>query len=65
MSPKNSTRGLLTFFNELKGEQKECSKGEETSVIRQAKLVPSARNKPMHNARKMSKIRTLGKVSSG
>ena len=27
---------------------------------RQAKLVPSARNKPMHNARKASKIRTLG-----
>ena len=26
---------------------------------RQAKLVPSARNKPMHNARKMSKIKTL------
>ena len=26
----------------------------------QAKLVPSARNKPMHNARKVSKIRTLG-----
>ena len=26
---------------------------------RQAKLVPSARNKPMHNARKESKIRTL------
>ena len=26
---------------------------------RQAKLVPSARNKPMHNARKVSKIRTL------
>ena len=27
---------------------------------RQVKLVPSARNKPMHNARKVSKIRTLG-----
>ena len=27
---------------------------------RQAKLVPSVRNKPMHNARKVSKIRTLG-----
>ena len=27
---------------------------------RQAKLVPSARNKPMHNARKASKIKTLG-----
>ena len=27
---------------------------------KQAKLVPSARNKPMHNARKVSKIRTLG-----
>ena len=27
---------------------------------RQEKLVPSARNKPMHNARKVSKIRTLG-----
>ena len=26
---------------------------------RQTKLVPSARNKPMHNARKVSKIRTL------
>ena len=26
---------------------------------RQAKLVPSARNKPMHNARNMSKIKTL------
>ena len=26
---------------------------------RQAKLVPSARNIPMHNARKVSKIRTL------
>ena len=26
---------------------------------RQAKLVPRARNKPMHNARKVSKIRTL------
>ena len=25
----------------------------------QAKLVPSARNKPMHNARKVGKIRTL------
>ena len=60
MSSKNSTRDLLTIFNELEGEQKECSKGEETSVIRQAKLVPSARNKPMHNAIKVSKIRTLG-----
>ena len=27
---------------------------------RQSKLVPSARNKPMHNARKVSKIKTLG-----
>ena len=27
---------------------------------RQAKLVPSTRNKPMHNARKERKIRTLG-----
>ena len=27
---------------------------------KQVKLVPSARNKPMHNARKESKIRTLG-----
>ena len=27
---------------------------------RQEKLVPSARNKPMHNARNMSKIKTLG-----
>ena len=27
---------------------------------RQAKLVPSTRNRPMHNARKVSKIRTLG-----
>ena len=27
---------------------------------RKAKLVPSTRNKPMHNARKASKIRTLG-----
>ena len=27
---------------------------------RQGKLVPSARNKPMHNARNMSKINTLG-----
>ena len=26
----------------------------------QAKLVPSARNKPMHNARNMSRIKTLG-----
>ena len=26
---------------------------------RQAKLVPSARNKPMHNARNMSKVKTL------
>ena len=26
---------------------------------RQAKLVPSARNKPMHNARNMSNIKTL------
>ena len=26
----------------------------------QAKLVPSARKKPMHNARKVRKIRTLG-----
>ena len=26
---------------------------------RQVKLVPSARNKPMHNARKASKIKTL------
>ena len=29
---------------------------------RQAKLVPSARNKPMHNARKVRKIRTLGEI---
>ena len=29
-SPENSTRGLLTVFNELKGEHKECSKCEET-----------------------------------
>ena len=27
---------------------------------RQAKLVPRARNKPMHNARKVRKIKTLG-----
>ena len=27
---------------------------------RQEKLVPNARNKPMHNARKESNIRTLG-----
>ena len=27
---------------------------------RKVKLVPSARNKPMHNARKVSKIRALG-----
>ena len=33
MSPEKSTRGLLTIFNELEGEQKECSKCEETSVI--------------------------------
>ena len=26
----------------------------------QAKLVPSARNRPMHNAKKVSRIRTLG-----
>ena len=26
----------------------------------QVKLVPSARNKPMHNGRNMSKIKTLG-----
>ena len=26
----------------------------------QAKLVPSANNKPMHNARKMSRIKKLG-----
>ena len=58
-SSEKSTRGLLTVFNELKREQKECSKCEETSVIGR-KLVPSARNRPMHNARKVSKIRTLG-----
>ena len=27
---------------------------------REEKLVPSARNKPMHNARNMSKINSLG-----
>ena len=27
---------------------------------RQAKLVPSVRNRPMHNSRKASKVRTLG-----
>ena len=27
---------------------------------KQVKLVPSTRNRPMHNARKVSKIRTLG-----
>ena len=27
---------------------------------RQEKLVPSARNRPMHNARNMSRIKTLG-----
>ena len=27
---------------------------------RQVKLVPRTRNKPIHNARKVSKIRTLG-----
>ena len=32
-SPEKSTCGLLTVFNELEGEQKECSKCEETSVI--------------------------------
>ena len=32
MSLENSTHGLLTIFNELEGEQKECSKCEETSV---------------------------------
>ena len=30
-SPEKSTRGLLTVFNELEGEQKECSKGESHS----------------------------------
>ena len=65
MSLEKSTRSLLTVFNELEGEHKECSKCEETSVIRQAKLVPSARNKPMHNARKASKIRTLGECLLG
>ena len=30
---EKSTRGLLTIFNELEGEQKEFSKCEETSVI--------------------------------
>ena len=30
---ENSTRGLLTVFNELEGEQKKFSKCEETSVI--------------------------------
>ena len=29
---------------------------------RQAKLVPSARNKPMHNVRNMSKIKTLKEI---
>ena len=33
-------------------------RGEECH--RQAKLVPSARKKPMHNARNMSRIKTLG-----
>ena len=28
---------------------------------RKAKLVPSARNRPMHNARNMSKVKTLRK----
>ena len=32
---------------------------------RQAKLVPSARNKPMHNERKVSNIRTLGECLLG
>ena len=27
---------------------------------RQAKLVPTARNRPMHNARNMNRIKTLG-----
>ena len=31
-SLEKSTRSLLTVFNELEGEQKECSKCEETSV---------------------------------
>ena len=31
-SPKKSTGGLLTIFNKLEGEQKECSKCEEVSV---------------------------------
>ena len=51
MSPKNSTRGLLTVFNELEGKWEECGL---------AKLVPSSRNKPKHNARNMSNIRKLG-----
>ena len=28
----------------------------------QAKLVPSVRNKPMHNARNMNKIKKLGEI---
>ena len=32
-SLENSTHDLLTIFNKLEGEQKECSKCEDTSVI--------------------------------
>ena len=32
-SSEKSTCGLLTAFNELEGEKKECSKCKETSVI--------------------------------
>ena len=32
----------------------------EDECHRQVKLVPSTRNKPMHNERNMSKVKTLG-----
>ena len=48
------------LFNELEGEHKECSKMRGDECQRKEKIVPSARNKPMHNARKVGKIRTLG-----
>ena len=49
---------LIFLASSKESKKNALMRGDECH--RQAKLVPSTRKKPMHNARKVSKIRTLG-----
>ena len=59
MSQRKQIRDLLHFWQARRRDKRMLDK----ALIRgfyEPELVPSARNKPMHNARKTSKIKTLG-----